>query len=207
MQQIPDNLGNSPVLYLTLANNMFTGSIPRSIVNAASTLLEVLLLNNRLTGCLPHEKGFLRNTTIFDVAGNYLTGPLPCSFGCLDKIELLNFAGSLLYGPILEVICSLQNLANFLLSNNYFTAVGPLCMKLVKSGVLDVRKNCIHGLPDQRSPWECLMFFWFHAWWPCPHSRPFSIIPCKINSTYGFPPKTLDHQSLTLLFIDADFLC
>lgn len=50
MQQLPDNLGSTPVLYLTLASNKFTGPIPRSIGNASSTLVEVLLLNNYLTG-------------------------------------------------------------------------------------------------------------------------------------------------------------
>lgn len=50
MQKLPDNFGSTPVLYLTLANNKFTGPIPRSIGNASSTLTEVLLLNNYLTG-------------------------------------------------------------------------------------------------------------------------------------------------------------
>lgn len=50
MLTLPNNLGNAPVVYLTLANNKFTGPIPRSIGKASSTLIEVLLLNNLLTG-------------------------------------------------------------------------------------------------------------------------------------------------------------
>ncbi|XP_050266522.1 uncharacterized protein At4g06744-like [Quercus robur] len=46
-QTIPATLGNTPALYLTLANNHFTGEIPRSIGQAWNTLLEVLFLNNK----------------------------------------------------------------------------------------------------------------------------------------------------------------
>ncbi|XP_059445459.1 uncharacterized protein At4g06744-like [Corylus avellana] len=56
-QNLPYNLGSTPALYLTFANNKFTGPIPPSIGNAKDTLIEVLFLNNKLTGCLPFEIG------------------------------------------------------------------------------------------------------------------------------------------------------
>ncbi|XP_048231601.1 uncharacterized protein At4g06744 [Ricinus communis] len=149
MQKLPENLGTTPVPYLTLANNKFTGQIPRSIFNASSTLKEVLLLNNLLTGCLA-------------------------------KIEQLNLAGNFLYGQVPEVVCALGNLANLSLSNNYFTKIGPLCWKLVKTGVLDIRNNCIHGLPDQRSWHECFFFFLHPKY--CPYPSFFHFIPCKIHT-------------------------
>jgi hypothetical protein len=178
MQRLPDNLGNTPVLYLTFANNRFTGRIPRSIGNASATLIEVLFLNNRLSGCIPYEVGLLQNATVFDVGNNFLTGPLPWSLGCLEKIEQLNFAGNFLYGQVPELVCELENLENLSLSDNYFTIIGPRCRKLIKSGVVDVRQNCIRGLPDQRPPWECWWFFissylhceypwWFTTYVPC----------------------------------------
>lgn len=179
MQKLPENLGSTPALYVTLANNKFTGPIPRSIFNTSRTLTEVLLLNNLLTGCLPYEIGFLRELVLFDVSNNLLTGPLPCSFGCLAKIEQLNLSGNLLYGQVPEVVCALGNLANLSLSNNYFTKLGPLCRKLMKSGVLDVRKNCIHDLPHQRSVKECAAFFFFPRY--CPYLASFNFIPCKVN--------------------------
>nr|KYP42569.1 Uncharacterized protein At4g06744 family [Cajanus cajan] len=103
MLTLPNNLGDTPVVYLTLANNKFTGPIPRSIGKASSTLVEVLLLNNLLTGCLPYEIGFLGNVTLFDAGGNLLTGPIPWSFGCLKKVEQLNLARNFLYGQVPEV--------------------------------------------------------------------------------------------------------
>ncbi|KAL0904561.1 hypothetical protein M5K25_026688 [Dendrobium thyrsiflorum] len=160
-QPLPADLGQSPVKYLTLANNAFTGPIPLSIRNASNTLLEVLFLNNLLSGCLPYEIGFLREATVFDAGFNYITGPIPLSFGCLFNVEQLNLAGNLLYGKVPDVVCRLAEfgkLANLSLSENYFTSLGHSCWRLVKSGVLDVRRNCILGLPEQKAPAECVFF-------------------------------------------------
>ncbi|KAK7362591.1 hypothetical protein VNO77_04708 [Canavalia gladiata] len=176
---LPNNLGETRVFYLTLANNKFTGPIPRSIGKASNTLIEVLLLNNLLTGCLPYEIGFLKNVTLFDAGGNLLTGPIPLSFGCLKKLEQLNLAKNFLYGQVPEVVCALGNLANLSLSYNYFTRVGPLCKNLIKRGILDVRKNCIFGLPDQRSGRECMKFFLISR--SCWNLATFNFIPCEIH--------------------------
>lgn len=189
---LPNNLGDTKAAYLTLANNKFTGSIPSSIGRASSTLVEVLLLNNLLTGCLPYQIGFLKNLTVFDAGGNRLTGPLPCSFGCLKKVEQLNLARNMLSGQVPEAVCALRSLANFSLSYNYFTVLGPLCMKLVRSGVLDVRKNCISGLPDQRSLTECATF----SLLPTTCSRPASCsdMPCEVSS--GSKPRERAKRNL-----------
>lgn len=175
---LPNNLGDTSAAYLTLANNKFTGPIPRSIGKASSTLVEVLLLNNLLTGCLPYEIGLLGNVKLFDAGGNLLTGPLPLSFGCLKKVEQLNLARNMLYGQVPEVVCKLENLANLSLSYNYFTRVGPFCKELITRGVLDVRKNCIFGLPDQRSMKECVAFSLLPK--TCLRSASYNIIPCEI---------------------------
>ncbi|VFQ78289.1 unnamed protein product [Cuscuta campestris] len=165
---LPDNLGSTPAAYLTLANNKFAGPIPRSIGNASATLLEVLFLNNRLTGCIPDELGWLRKATVIDVGGNKLTGPLPCSLGCLQNAELLNFAGNLIYGPVPEEICGLGKLQNLSLSYNYLSKVGPICRKLIASGTLDVKQNCIQAIPNQRSAVDCAAFYRNHNGQQCP---------------------------------------
>ncbi|KAJ3678420.1 hypothetical protein LUZ60_002223 [Juncus effusus] len=177
--QIPDDLGSSPVEYLTFANNRFTGSIPPSICNSSDTLLEVLFLNNQLSGCLPYEIGYLKSITIFDVGGNHLTGPIPLSFGCLSNIQQLNLAQNYLYGKVPEVLCQLAktgNLVNISLSDNFFTSLGITCWNLLHTNVLDVRGNCIPGLPNQRSLKECAWFFAF------PKTCPFvGYMPCEAH--------------------------
>ncbi|CDP01296.1 unnamed protein product [Coffea canephora] len=176
MQRLPENIGNTRAFYLTLANNKFFGPIPRGLFRAMASLTEVLLLDNLLTGCLPYELGFLKEAVVFDAGNNQLTGPIPFSLGCLKKVEVLNFAGNYLYGMVPEVVCALGNLANLSLSDNYFTTVGPICWNLIKKGVLDVRKNCIAGLPFQRSVWECAHFFARPRY--CPYWAAFTYIPC-----------------------------
>ncbi|KAE9613621.1 hypothetical protein Lal_00016382 [Lupinus albus] len=194
MLTLPNNLGNTLTVYLTLANNKFTGPIPPSIGKASSTLREVLLLNNLLTGCLPYEIGFLKKTILFDSGNNLLTGPLPYSFGCLEKVEQLNLARNLLYGEVPELVCALGNLVNLSLSFNYFTRVGPLCKKLIKIGVLDVRQNCIFGLPDQRSVKECRTFFLISR--SCSNPASFKIVPCKIPPLWEPQVKTQSRRHL-----------
>ncbi|KAK2660235.1 hypothetical protein Ddye_006768 [Dipteronia dyeriana] len=177
MQMLPDNIGSTHILLLALANNKFSGPIPRNIFKALSLLTEVLFLNNQLTGCLPYEIGYLGEARVLDFGNNQLTGPLPLSLACLEKVEQLNFANNLLTGMVPEMVCELGNLVNFSLSGNYFTLVGPLCRFLIHKGVLDVRNNCIPGLPFQRSVMECAQFFARPRL--CPHMWSYVYIPCK----------------------------
>lgn len=188
MESLPDNLGSSHILLLTLANNKFDGPIPRSIAKALSSLTEVLLLNNQLTGCLPYEIGLLKEAIVFDASNNQLTGPLPFSLACLDKVEQLNFAGNLLFGMVPEVICDqLENLAYFSLSDNYFIHVGPICQSLIQRGVIDVSNNCIPGLPFQRSVEECAGFFAHPRF--CSYMEFYTYIPCSKFPFTSFVPR------------------
>lgn len=156
---IPDNLGATTALYLTFANNMFTGPIPKSIGQAKETLVEVLFLNNKLSGCLPFEIGLLKFATVFDASKNQLTGPIPHSFGCLKRMELFNLSSNLLFGEVPESLCMLKNLVKLSLEDNYFTQVGVECRKLIKKNKLGIGSNCIYDLPGQKTEEECEEFF------------------------------------------------
>lgn len=191
---LPDNISNTHILYLTLANNKFSGPLPGSIVKALPSLTEVLLLNNSLSGCLPYELGSLDQAIMFDVGNNRLTGPLPFSLGCLKNVEQLNFAGNLLYGMVPEVVCALGNLANLSLSDNYFTVIGPLCRILIWKGVLNIRNNCIPGLPFQRPIVECAKFLAFPR--ICPRMWSYTLMPCMLpffNPPVSSIPKYWPH--------------
>ncbi|XP_021887287.1 uncharacterized protein At4g06744-like, partial [Carica papaya] len=175
-----DNLGSSRALYITFANNNFTGPIPASI-GKAPFLLEILLLNNQLSGCLPYEIGFLMNLTVFDAGDNILTGTIPYSFACLQKIEFLNLANNMFYGEVPESVCMLPNLRNLSLSGNFFTQIGPECRKLMYQKRLDVRRNCIIDQADQRSKAECAAFY--SRRYICQKAKYMKLIPCK-NADY-----------------------
>nr|XP_043614341.1 uncharacterized protein At4g06744-like [Erigeron canadensis] len=179
VQKLPDNLGSTTAFSLNLANNKFIGGIPKSIGQASNTLLQVLFLNNQLTGCLPYEIGLLNKTTVFDVGFNFLSGPIPHSFRCLKKMMFLNLAKNKFYGPVPEAVCSLPELFNFTISYNYFTQVGPRCRKLIKDGVLDAKMNCILNLPNQRSAAECAKFF--STTHTCPNEKSLTYVPCSVG--------------------------
>ncbi|KAL7601404.1 hypothetical protein Lser_V15G24529 [Lactuca serriola] len=176
-QTLPENLGSTPALYLTLANNKFVGGIPRSIGQASNTLLEVLFLNNQLTDCLPYEIGLLNKSTVLDVGFNQLTGPIPYSLQCLEKMELLNLANNKFYNGVPEPLCNLPELSNFTASYNYFTLVGPKCRELINKGVLDVKMNCIFYLPNQRSKADCANFFLNPP--SCGYEKSLTFVPCS----------------------------
>ncbi|XP_054779024.1 uncharacterized protein At4g06744-like [Prosopis cineraria] len=203
---LPDDFGSTPARYLTFANNKLTGPIPRSI-GKATNITEVLFLGNQFSGCLPYEIGFLVKATVFDVSKNWLTGPIPHSFACLDNIQFLNLADNQFYGPVPESVCKLSGLrnGNLTLSGNYFTQVGPECRKLIDAKVLDVRRNCILGLRDQRTQAECTKFF--SEVKPCPNPKTLNIVPCnKYYESYettvpgpvaaGWPPMPVTYKSL-----------
>uniref|UniRef100_A0A7N2MY47 Uncharacterized protein n=1 Tax=Quercus lobata TaxID=97700 RepID=A0A7N2MY47_QUELO len=195
---LPSNLGNTPALYLTVANNLFNGPILQSIGNAKDTLGEVLFLGNRLNGCLPYEIGFLKKATVFDVSFNYLSGPIPLSFQCLSKIELLVLARNQFYGEVPEAVCKLPNLSNFSLSYNYFTQVGPICWKLIDKKILDVRMNCILGLSDQRSEEERAVFFSKYKYHACPSPLSLKKVPCATNYHYSGSLDAFDNQPMAV---------
>lgn len=178
---IPVNIGRTPVFYLTLSSNEFVGPIPSSLGtgNTSEKLIEVLLLNNRLSGCLPYQIGLLKRNTVFDASINRLKGPIPQSFSCLSEMRLLNLSYNTLSGVIPESVCQLPNLISLSLQYNYFTQVGPQCRKLIKSKKLDVSMNCIIDLPSQRDQSECKKFYSKRT--PCPSENLVSHVPCTLD--------------------------
>ncbi|KAJ9159514.1 hypothetical protein P3X46_025020 [Hevea brasiliensis] len=189
-QQLPDYVGCTSSIYHTFANNFFTRPVPSSI-ERAKNLRYVLLLNNKFSVCLPYEIDFLKNATVFDANCNNLTGPIPHSFACLTKIKIPNFAKNKFYGPVPEMVCKLPNLQNLSLSGNYFTQVRPECRKLIWLKRLDVRKNCILGLPNQRTAEQCREFF--SKTRQCPNEESLTIVPCSNN--YCNAAAKFDQQS------------
>ncbi|KAL9327991.1 hypothetical protein ACSQ67_002994 [Phaseolus vulgaris] len=200
---LPDDFGSTPARYLTFANNQLTGPIPAS-VGAAKNLVEVLFLGNHFQGCLPYQIGLLNKATVFDVSKNWLTGPIPRSFGCLESIRYLNLEQNQMYGEVPETVCELpglRNRGNLSLSDNYFTQVGPACRRLIEANVLDVRNNCILGLPNQRTHEQCSQFF--SNLKPCPNPKSLNYVPCKkydpsghIHSAATPPPRPVSYNSL-----------
>ncbi|CAN7097310.1 unnamed protein product, partial [Brassica rapa subsp. narinosa] len=154
---IPDNMGNSPVSALVLADNDLGGCIPGSIRQMGKTLNELILSNDNLTGCLPPQIGNLKNVTVFDISSNILRGVLPSSIGNMKSLEELHVANNGFSGLIPPSICQLPNLENFTYASNFFTGRAPICAALsVTEAIVNGSMNCIAGMASQRSVKECL---------------------------------------------------
>lgn len=182
-QQLPSNIGSTSASTFSVANNKITGPIPQSI-GQATNLVELVFLNNQLTGCLPPGIGLLKNLALFDASGNNLTGPIPNSFSQFKKIETLNLRSNSLFGTIPEALCQIKNL-NLTVSNNYFTRVGPECRKLILNGVLNIDKNCVSGLPNQKSKAECDKFLSLPKKCPDVNLRNSKVMTVNLNKTNG----------------------
>ncbi|OAY65250.1 Uncharacterized protein ACMD2_16587, partial [Ananas comosus] len=169
-----------PDLALFHANsNNFGGTVPD--LSGLRFFYELDVSNNKLTGAFPADVLCLNNATFLDLRFNGYVGGVPPQVFVLSmlQIEQLNLADNKLYGEVPDVLCRLGspgvgNLMNLSLSDNYFTSLGPSCWALLKKGMLDVRKNCIPGVPDQRLPEECKLFQWQKKY--CPLN---TYVPCQ----------------------------
>ncbi|KAF7822968.1 leucine-rich repeat extensin-like protein 4 [Senna tora] len=122
---LPPNLGQSSASVIVFANNKFGGCLPESIVNIASTLEELVLINTSLSGWLSHLEQL-------NLGHNKLSGVVP--MGVCELPNLANFTFSYNFFCEEEGIC--QNLTS-------------------KKIVFDDRRNCLPEKPLQRSQKEC----------------------------------------------------
>ncbi|KAL6980138.1 hypothetical protein U1Q18_021787 [Sarracenia purpurea var. burkii] len=151
---LPENIGSSPVSVMVLANNRFQGCVPASLGNMSRTLNEIVLKNNGFHSCLPREIGMLKNVTVFDVSFNHIMGSLPESIEEMVSLEHLDVSHNMLSGNVVERVCMLPELVNFLYGYNFFTNESSECLNLPR---FDDTRNCLRGRPTQRSTLQCKM--------------------------------------------------
>ncbi|XP_047320581.1 leucine-rich repeat extensin-like protein 4 [Impatiens glandulifera] len=173
--RLPDNIGNSRVSVMVLANNEFSGCVPVGMGKMSETLNEIILSNNSFRSCLPDDIGKLKNVTVFDVSGNEIMGTLPENMKGMTSIEKLNVGRNFLSGNVTETLCSLPRLEKFIYEYNYFTGESPVCLEL--AGFAD-RKNCLRERPDQKSTILCKGFL----------SRPVNCTAFQCISSPPLPP-------------------
>ncbi|KAF3948973.1 hypothetical protein CMV_025093 [Castanea mollissima] len=73
---------------LELSTNKLTGVIPASLGNL-SNLTTLYLHTNQLSGSIPQELGMLSSLTDLELSTNNLTGVIPDSFGNLSKLAFI----------------------------------------------------------------------------------------------------------------------
>ncbi|KAF7088896.1 hypothetical protein CFC21_091966 [Triticum aestivum] len=166
--------------FFSIANNSFTGSIPREIsrweslqylllsgncfnssipTELGSSLRVLDLSNNHLTGMIPSGFGKLSFLLQFlDLSSNHLEGEIPASLSLLSVNYIFLF-GNRLTGVINKDFCKQRHLQFLDLSNNLLSGMLPGCLwNLPNLTYMDLSSNAFVGevttLTNDASPLE-----------------------------------------------------
>jgi Leucine-rich repeat (LRR) protein len=120
---LSSDLGSFPKLRsLNLSSNKLNGDVP---VSMTSSLEELVLSGNHLSGTIPPGVFKYGNLTLLDLSQNHLTGIVPDKFMRFFKLETLLLSGNRLSGRIPESLWNVKTLSRFAANKNNFTGTIP----------------------------------------------------------------------------------
>ena len=125
-----------------------------------TTVTEIYLSENGLTGSLPAAVGNLPGLRTLEATGNSLTGALPKDLGKLASLRSLRLGLNGLSGAIPKELGNLSSLENLDLGSNRLTgAIPPELGKLTRLQVLDLSRNDLSGsIPSQLGQLRALVY-------------------------------------------------
>ncbi|TYH89577.1 hypothetical protein ES332_D01G272200v1 [Gossypium tomentosum] len=162
---LPPHIGDSlrSASFLSLANNNFHGSIPRSICN--STSLDVLdLSNNSLSGPIPQCLFQMTvSLGVLNLRGNNLSGIISDTFPESCKLQTLDLNQNRLEGKVPKSLGNCKMLEVLDIGNNQINGNFPCHLKNIATlHVLVLRSNKFNGhidCPGNNSGWPLLQIF------------------------------------------------
>ncbi|XP_010464098.1 PREDICTED: receptor-like protein 12 isoform X1 [Camelina sativa] len=130
------------LIILDLSNNDFSGSIPRCMGKFMSTLSDLNLRRNRLSGSLP--KNIIKSLRSLDVSHNELEGKLPRSLIHFSTLEVLNVERNRIKDTFPFWLSSLKKLHVLVLRSNAFH--GRIHQtRFPKLRIMDISRNQFNG--------------------------------------------------------------
>ncbi|CAL4979969.1 unnamed protein product [Urochloa decumbens] len=105
------------VITINLSSSMLTGVLSPSIAKL-TTLQQLLLDDNSISGGIPQEFGNLSSLTTLNLGRNNLNGSIPDSIGRLSKLQILDLNENHLRGSIPISFLNLASLNNINLAYN-----------------------------------------------------------------------------------------
>ncbi|CAA2980479.1 systemin receptor SR160 [Olea europaea subsp. europaea] len=144
---VGDSLSSCGALsFLNLTNNKLTGTVPKL---PSGSMQYLYLQENGFQGFFPPFLSDLCSTIVeLDLSFNNLTGTVPESLGTCSALVLLDISNNNFSGELpIDTLLKLSNLKGLMLSsNNFIGALPDSFSKLVNLETLDVSSNNISGL-------------------------------------------------------------
>ncbi|XP_078159233.1 uncharacterized protein LOC144554768 [Carex rostrata] len=143
-----DSLINCTFLkLLDLGNNQLQGMLPDSIANLSTSLYDLTLEMNPISGNIPAEIGKLTNLTYLELGLTFIEGTIPKEIGNLWNLGLLGLEGNMLSGEIPSTLGNLTQMNALHLENNAFTGSIPEELSNMQVlGALNLSNNKLIGL-------------------------------------------------------------
>ncbi|XP_065637672.1 probable LRR receptor-like serine/threonine-protein kinase At3g47570 [Quercus suber] len=146
------SLTNSTYLTdLEIGINNFGGELPKCIANFSTTLIYLLLNNNKISGNIPTGIGDLTDLEELDIGNNKLSGHIPFEIGKLRKLRHLDLSANSIFGNIPSSLGNLTILiALYLQDNNLQGSIPSSLGKCENMIQLSLAKNNLNGtISDQ----------------------------------------------------------
>ncbi|KAJ1276042.1 hypothetical protein BS78_05G183800 [Paspalum vaginatum] len=160
---LPDSVSNlsTSLIQLNINDNTISGSIPADIGNLVN-LQSLDFSKNSFTGSLPPSMGRLTNMNLFYVFDNKMSGSLPLIVGNLTELIALDLTGNSFSGRIPNTLGNLRKLILLDLSTNNFA--GPVPIELFNittlNRFLDLSYNNLVGsIPQEIGNLNALISF------------------------------------------------
>ena len=106
--------------FLSVAWNHFIHEIPNWLCNLNTSLLDLDLWRNQLTGQIPECLGKFKHLESLFLDYNFFDGPIPSSLGNLSSLAYLDLSGNRLNGTLPSSPWLLPNLVYLDIGNNSF---------------------------------------------------------------------------------------
>ncbi|MBA0665351.1 hypothetical protein Goklo_005212, partial [Gossypium klotzschianum] len=132
--------------FLYIGTSNFGGELPKCISNFSTTLLNLVIEQNKIMGRIPNGIGNLINLEVLSALENQLSGPIPFEIGRLQKLNIFFAYTNFLSGSIPNSIGNLTMLIKLALNENSLQGSIPIslgnCQNLL---LLDLSKNNLSG--------------------------------------------------------------